>query len=137
MSLESRAGEVEDRSVSAPVAVPVASAIAWWDIPRDGLPDELHDGRRASDPRRDGHPRAEATLAAVNFAEVPTRLPPELPRHATVLMSTDPDRASGEADLERFILLPGEAVLLLMQDGRRGPGESEHAARGSDGQGAG
>ena len=29
-------------------------------------------------------------------------------------MSTDPDRAVGDADLRRFVLLPSEAVLLLV-----------------------
>ncbi|HZD02661.1 MAG TPA: alpha-amylase family glycosyl hydrolase [Actinomycetes bacterium] len=57
----------------------------------------------------------ERLLAAVNFAAVlaPLRLPAELPRRATLLISTDPDRADG-VDLNGFALGPSEAVLLRL-----------------------
>jgi hypothetical protein len=41
------------------------------------------------------------------------RLPDGLSPRATLVMSTDPDRVTGDADLRRFVLLPSEAVLLL------------------------
>jgi hypothetical protein len=55
-------------------------------------------------------------LTATNFARAAARLrlPAALPRRARLLFSTDPDRAGGDADLERFVVLPGEAVLLLL-----------------------
>jgi hypothetical protein len=57
----------------------------------------------------------EGLLAAVNFTAEPMtlRLPDGLPPWATLVMSTDPDRVTGAADLRRFVLLPSEAVLLL------------------------
>jgi alpha-glucosidase len=53
-------------------------------------------------------------LAAVNFADTPTRLHVgnELPRHATLLLSTDPERDAGEIDLDDLTLRPIEGVLL-------------------------
>jgi hypothetical protein len=54
-------------------------------------------------------------LAAVNFAAVlaPLRLPAEPPR-TTLLISTDPERADGDVDLNGFMLGPSEAVLLRL-----------------------
>jgi alpha-glucosidase len=54
-------------------------------------------------------------LAAVNFAAVlaPLRLPAE-PRRTTLLISTDPERADGDVDLNGFMLGPSEAVLLRL-----------------------
>jgi Domain of unknown function (DUF4062) len=67
--------------------------------------------------REDGGDRL---LAAMNFATVPVplRLPAGLPRRAILLLSTDPDRADGDVDLDGFTLGSSEAVLLLR--GRRG-----------------
>jgi alpha-glucosidase len=55
-------------------------------------------------------------LAAVNFAAVlaPLRLPAEPPRRTTLLISTDPERADGDVDLNGFMLGPSEAVLLRL-----------------------
>jgi hypothetical protein len=57
----------------------------------------------------------ERLLAVMNFGPVHMTLEPpsELPRQATLLRSTDPDRVPGEVDLARFVLLPCESVLLL------------------------
>jgi alpha-glucosidase len=53
-------------------------------------------------------------LAAVNFAARPTpfELPAGLPARAPLVLSTDPDRAGGDADLGGLVLGPGEGVLL-------------------------
>ena len=69
------------------------------------------DGDGAADARG----AREGLLAAVNFTAEPMtlRLPDGLPPWATLVMSTDPDRVTGDADLRRFVLLPSEAVLLL------------------------
>jgi alpha-glucosidase len=55
-------------------------------------------------------------LAAVNFAPNAVRLllPTELPRRATLLLSTDPNRGDADVDLGGFTLGPSEAVLLRM-----------------------
>src|SRR4029453_20994 len=55
-------------------------------------------------------------LAGVNFAAVlaPLRLPAELPRRTILLISTDPERADGDVDLNGFMLGPSEAVLLRL-----------------------
>jgi alpha-glucosidase len=56
----------------------------------------------------------ERWLAVMNFATVPAelRLPAELPRRLTMIVSTDPDRGDGEVDLDAVTLRPGEAVLM-------------------------
>ena len=54
-------------------------------------------------------------LAAVNFAVVPSRLAVRRELRAdraTLVLSTDPDRAEGEVDVDRLTLGPSEAVLL-------------------------
>jgi alpha-glucosidase len=51
--------------------------------------------------------RGERFLAAVNFAAQPSEI--ALPAGATLVLSTDPDRAPGEAP---SALGPSEAVLL-------------------------
>ena len=53
-------------------------------------------------------------LVVVNFAPSAGYLQPpdELPRRAELLASTDPARLLGEVRLDRFVLLPREAVLL-------------------------
>jgi alpha-glucosidase len=53
-------------------------------------------------------------LAALNFAATPTRLHlgAELPRHATLLLSTDPERRTGQTELDDLTLGPIEALLL-------------------------
>jgi hypothetical protein len=55
-------------------------------------------------------------LVLVNFGEVPTFVnpTPELPGDAELVTSTDPARLPGAVTLERFILLPREAVLLRL-----------------------
>jgi hypothetical protein len=55
-------------------------------------------------------------LAAVNFeaTAVSLSLPPELPTRGTLLRSTEAARTVGGVRLDRFILLPREAVLLRM-----------------------
>jgi hypothetical protein len=70
------------------------------------------DGRNGGD----GTGPAGRIVAAVNFTSDPMTLglPDGQPERATLMMSTDPDRAVGDADLRRFVLLPSEAVLLLM-----------------------
>jgi hypothetical protein len=52
----------------------------------------------------------------MNFATVPVplRLSAGLPRRAILLLSTDPDRADGDVDLDGFTLGSSEAVLLLV-----------------------
>lgn len=84
----------------------------------------------------DGTPDAdgglEGLLAAVNFTAEPMtlRLPDGLPPRATLVMSTDPDRVTGDADLRRFVLLPSEAVLLLpVGDAGARAGSAPAAAR--------
>jgi hypothetical protein len=60
----------------------------------------------------------ERLLAAMNFGPVHLTLEPprELPRRATLLRSSDPDRVPDEVDLSRFVLLPCESVLLLVAE---------------------
>jgi hypothetical protein len=55
-------------------------------------------------------------LAVVNFGAAPAYLrpAPALPREAELVASTDPSRLPGDVALERFILLPREAVLLRL-----------------------
>jgi len=55
----------------------------------------------------------------MNFATVPVPLRPltELPRRATLVLSTDPDRADGDVDPNGFVLGSSEAVLLRLQEG--------------------
>ncbi|HWT22671.1 MAG TPA: hypothetical protein VN213_04120 [Solirubrobacteraceae bacterium] len=94
-------------------------ALAWWEV------DGANNGLGAE---------AERLLAAVNFGTVPVelRLPAEMPTGATLVMSTDPDRARGEADLGRFVLLASEAVLLLMPARPRSESaDGAHARLGS------
>jgi alpha-glucosidase len=57
----------------------------------------------------------ERLLAAVNFAVVPSRLAVRRELRAdraTLVLSTDPDRAEGEVDVDPLTLGPSEAVLL-------------------------
>ncbi len=53
-------------------------------------------------------------LAAVNFTSeaVALRLGDVLPARAALLLSTDPDRASGEVEPAGLVLGPAEGVLL-------------------------
>src|SRR4051812_28713050 len=106
-------------STIGPVTVPLALALveptAWRLIAdathaADGASAHGHDGVAASGPA------AGRIVAAVNFTAEPLTLgvPDGQPERATLVMSTDPDRAVGDADLRRFVLLPNEAVLLLM-----------------------
>lgn len=55
-------------------------------------------------------------LVVVNFGEVPAFLDaaPDLLGAAELVTSTDPARLPGAVTLERFILLPREAVLLRL-----------------------
>ena len=55
-------------------------------------------------------------LVMVNFGEVPAFVhsAPELLGDAELLSSTDPARVPGAVALERFVLLPREAVLLRL-----------------------
>jgi alpha-glucosidase len=55
-------------------------------------------------------------LAAVNFATAPAplRLGLDLPRTATLVVSTDPDRTDDGVDHHRFTLGPSEGVLLRL-----------------------
>jgi alpha-glucosidase len=59
----------------------------------------------------------ERLLAVMNFATDPVPFRPldELPRRATLVLSTDPDRADGEVDPNGFVLGPSEAVLLRLR----------------------
>ncbi len=59
------------------------------------------------------------TLANRNAAHVTVQLPGDAVDRAELVTSTDPDRAAGAVDPERFILLPGEVVVLLVGSGRR------------------
>ncbi len=104
MTVDPRISEAEE----GPVAV--GHALAWWE-PGDGADEGLGE-------------REERLLAAVNFGSSPVRLrvPAGVPTGATLVMSTDPDRAVGEADLDRFVLLASEAVLLLVPAGAAGDG---------------
>jgi len=56
-------------------------------------------------------------LIAANFGTTPLKLSPlpDLARRATLVTSTDPNRASGEADLEEVLLLAREAIVLVVQ----------------------
>jgi alpha-glucosidase len=58
--------------------------------------------------------QGDRMLAAVNFADRAAALQPtsELPRKATLLISSDPERAAGELDLTALRLAPNEAVIL-------------------------
>jgi hypothetical protein len=55
-------------------------------------------------------------LVVVNFGQVPADLHTlsGLPDEAELVASTDPARLSGDVMLERFLLLPREAVLLRL-----------------------
>jgi alpha-glucosidase len=55
-------------------------------------------------------------LAAINFdaAPAPLPVPAGLPSRATLLVSTDPDRAGADVDLAGFTLGPSEAVLVRL-----------------------
>jgi alpha-glucosidase len=55
-------------------------------------------------------------LAVLNFAAapVPVDLAADLPETATLLVSTDPDREGGAADLGGLVLAAGEGVLLRL-----------------------
>jgi alpha-glucosidase len=61
----------------------------------------------------------ETLLVAVNFATdpVPVRPLAELPRRASLVLSSDPDRLDADVDPNRFVLGPGEAVLLRLAAG--------------------
>ena len=69
----------------------------------------------------------ERLLAAVNFAgvQVPLRLRTALPSSATLLLSTDIDRAQGDVDLADLVLGPNEAVLLRLPDESRDRGRNQ------------
>jgi hypothetical protein len=56
-------------------------------------------------------------LAAVNFSDVAMSLDlqPGIAGKAVLVRSTDPARKGGEMVLDRFIVLPGEAVLLRIE----------------------
>jgi hypothetical protein len=55
-------------------------------------------------------------LVVVNFGASPAYLHPrpELPAEGELVASTDPARVPGAVALERFVLLPREAVLLRL-----------------------
>ena len=57
-------------------------------------------------------------FAAVNFATTPAALSPpaELPQGATLLLSSDADRADGDIDLSGFALGPSEGIILRISD---------------------
>jgi alpha-glucosidase len=59
---------------------------------------------------------SDRLLAAVNFATAPAplRLSLDLPRTATLVVSTDPDRTEDSVDHHRFTLGPSEGVLLRL-----------------------
>ncbi len=59
------------------------------------------------------------TLANLDAAHVTVELSPQSLQRAMLVSSTDPDRARGEVDPARLILLPGEVVVLLVQSERR------------------
>ena len=98
------------------VAVPDVRAAAWWQPLTDDRDRRGWGEGAIAGPTREGDDSTGRLLAAVNFTTVPVTLGPPagLSRRATLLTSTDPDRVSGDADLARLVLLPSEAVLLLV-----------------------
>jgi alpha-glucosidase len=59
---------------------------------------------------------SDRLLAAVNFmvTPAPLDLTAELPSRATLIVSTDPDRACGDVDLNAFTLQPSEGIILRL-----------------------